>query len=247
MSLPITLAMFTSTKGHYDKDTYPTTVKYLETIKHPPFFRKMVAHIKYEGTKDAYKRVAMNGFFRQHSFDVIENEGQWKHNDNSHYVEHSKDICRLMQSSQVQSNPYVFWIEDDVILKAPEGFEHVKARIVQAMDYLDKHPEKMCVRVLDREDILPSLLISDKGDDLIFPHLDCFSFRANVMRSRDAWTLGSFFKNNFPTVQGIHIERYATEVLRAISGDGVPFACFHLDKLRHIHIGSQEFDPLKEY
>lgn len=243
MSLPITLAMFTSCKGHFDKDTYKYTVEDLFKRVDSSIFAAKVVHIKWQ-ENESDKLTQMQEWFTSKGFIVIHSKGEWKHFDKSHYNEHSKDICTLMQSDVVQSQPFVFWMEDDIVFRG----ESLNKALRDSIGWLIDKPYSMNVRVLDLENIIPSLGKESlvHTEDGIFSHRDCFSFRANVMRSRDVWALGSFFRHQFPHLN-VHIERYATEVLRAISGNPVPFACFHLGHLKHIHIGSKDFDPANEY
>lgn len=243
MKLPITLAIFTSCRGHFDKDTYEYTINDLFSKIDPNVFSEKVVHIKWR-PEEGEKIKNMTLFFQLNGFTVLETMGEWKHNDNSHYVQHSKDIVTLMQSKEVHSQPFVFWMEDDVIYKTDD----LVTRILEAIDFLNNYRQCMTVRILDLEDIIPSMKPFPVSiHTTITPHEDCFSFRSNIMRSRDAWSLGSFFKTEFPKLQGVHIERYATEVLRVLSGNLTPFSFFKLDKLRHIHIGSKEFDQNAKY
>lgn len=241
--LPITLVMFTSCLGHFGKDTYEYTINSLSRKFPLELFAQKFVHIKYrDGEEEKLKK--MESFFSQLGFHVASTKGNWKHNDVSHYVEHSRDLSRVLRDAKLQETKYIFWMEDDIVLRCSDSLhEHLES----AMRFLEQSPETMCVRVLDNPEIIPSLYPVDNENNHIFTHRDAFSFRCNIMRSRDAFTLGSIFFKHFNPSGQVHIERFATEALRLISGSPVPFSCFGLGYLSHIHIGGQNFDPNLQY
>lgn len=237
--LPICLMMFSSTKGHFDKDTYQYTITRLFDKIDFNLFGAKVVHIKYEPGDEA-KLEEMKGFFADFGIDVIATMGLWKHYSSSHYTEHARDIATLTHCKQVSSQNYILWIEDDIAIKTEQNLAE---QLYYAVSVLSENPELMCVRILDDPGVLPSMkVIEETKDRDIFLHADTFSFRCNLMRSRDARSLGSFFKHHFKVERGIHIEMYATEILRCLSGSPIPFSCFNLDKLSHVHIGRQDFN-----
>lgn len=229
----ITLALFTSTKGHYGhKDIYKTTINSL--LKQANFSQKIV-HIKRENDDDLIYNEMLN-FFTLCDFTVISTFGEWKHNDVSHFVEHAKDIVTLMSHPVVQSSKYVFWLEDDFIFKSSVSMNSL---IKEATNLLDQYPSKLSVRFLrdgiDLASLFPTITTGN-----FFAHKDVFSFNPTILRSRDAWILALNFLRAFHP--SIHIERFATESLRPLSNDADPFVCFNIDYAKCVHIGVAEFD-----
>lgn len=232
----ITLALFTTTKGHYDhKEIYKTTISSL--LKKTSVFTDKIVHIKRE-KDDELVYHEMVKFFVDLNFDIIETFGEWKHNDVSHFVEHAKDIVTLMRHKTVQKNKYVFWLEDDFIFESGDPLDKIFKYIIQI---LDENPNKLNVRFLRDGIDIPTLYPTLSYDNnKYFAHKDVFSFNPTVLRSRDAWILSIHFIRAFNPQ--IHIERFATESLRPLSADIDPFLSLHTEFAKCIHIGTEDFN-----
>jgi hypothetical protein len=235
--LPIALALFSSTRGHYGHKTiYQTTINELALRAPLGLFESLNVHIKRSGDdNDAFE--SMSKWFTDKGFNVISSSGEWKHHHPSHFVEHGKDIGRILTDNTIQKSQYIMWLEDDVVLTGDD----IGRQLAQAVDHLKERPLTVAVRWLDYSQGTETLLNIHQVTPDIIIHRDVFSFRVSVLRSRDARVLGRHFIVNYPENMGTHIERYATEILRFISGADYPFAAFDKAVGRHIHIGSPEY------
>lgn len=241
MKAPIALALFASTKGHHGhRHIYKTTINDLFAQLGHDFFESKVVHIKREqGDEGIF--IEMSSYFSSHNFTVITTFGAWKHYDQSHYIEHAKDIITLMSSKEIQKSKYVFWLEDDFLLRSHNS--SLLKKFKMACDFLDSNPNILNVRFLKNEND-ESLLMKDSDFGEIYNHKDVYSFNPNLIRSRDAWILARLFERNYFHNLNIHIERFATESLRAISDTKNPsgiFSCFKLDFAQVIHIGEPNY------
>lgn len=242
MRSPITLAVFATTKGHFDlKNIYKSTINDLFNQVGRNFFADSVVHIKREAGDDS-TFAEMNEFFSSYGFTILVSHGSWKHYDQSHYIEHGKDIVTLMSDQLVQKNQYVFWLEDDFLIRTADN--DVLAAFKKALSLLENNKNILNVRFLKNEADTQLLQFYKNETQNIFSHNDVFSFNPSLLRSRDAWLLAKGFKYYYFNNSHIHIERFATEVLKTIPDvkEGI-FSSFKLDYAKAVHIGEKWWTP----
>ncbi len=239
MPLPITLAMFATTKGHYDhKHIYKSTIDDLSKQLNGLYgtFESCIVHIKRE-TGDDEVFDEMYNYFMEKGFHVAVTFGNWKHYDMSHYLEHARDINTLMTTQVVQKNQFVFWLEDDFLIRTKGNLYNYFEKAVQI---LQSRPNTLNVRFLkDANDELALGKEKDLGD--AYTHKDVFSFNPCVCRSRDVGYLAKVFDTHYKNNTHIHIERFATEAIKGLSNVIDPFCCFKLEEAKAVHIGVQEY------
>lgn len=240
MKAPIALAVFSSTKGHHGHHVYKTTIDDLKKQGVLDIFESKTVHIKRElGDEDVFHN--MEKFFLNNNFTVLTTFGKWKHYDQSHYIEHAKDIVTLLSNKNIQKSKYTFWLEDDFLLRSHNSDLLLKFK--KAIDFLDENPNVFNVRFLKNIND-ETLLIKDIEYGEIYTHKDVYSFNPNLIRSRDLWMLARLFERNYFSNTSIHIERFATESLRLLSDLNNPngiFSCFSLDVAQAIHIGEKDY------
>lgn len=242
MRSPITLAVFATTKGHFDhRNIYKSTINDLFNQVGRNFFADNVVHIKREaGDETIFSE--MSEFFSSHGFNILVSHGSWKHYDQSHYIEHAKDVITLMSNQLVQRNQYVFWLEDDFLLRTVN--DDLLAAFKKSVSLLESNPNILNVRFLKNQ--ADTELLQDYRNETyeIFSHNDVFSFNPSLLRSRDAWLLAKGFKTYYFNNTHIHIERFATEVLKSIPFEtkGI-FSSFQLDYAKAVHIGEKWWTP----
>lgn len=244
MAAPISLAVFTTTKGHFDfTNIYKTAISDLLLQTGPHFFAEKVVHIKTEVGHDTVKG-EMVDFFRGQGFKVLMTEGQWKHYSQSHYIEHAKDIVTLMSDPTVQRNPYVFWLEDDFLLRTVDG--DLLRAFQSAQKLLESDPNILNVRFLKNKadtELLQASNLKDITGNIFF-HNDVYSFNPNLVRSRDVWLMARLFERHFFNNLHVHIERAATEFLKNLPSRGESiFSAFELGYAKAVHIGEKTFYP----
>ncbi len=241
MSLPLTLAVFSSTKGHFGQSTYKATIESLKRHIDLSQFWARVVHIKWE-TGHEERLVEMEKYFADNNFVVLKTYGAWKHFDISHIMNHAADLHTLMTSDVVKNSDYVLWLEDDFVFHP--GDRTLEERFKEIIETLEMYPNLLFGRVL-REKIMEEQL----GKSVTINHLrgviDVHSFNPHVIRARDAYYLAKCFKQFFNGQT--HIERFSTECLRQLSPSTHPFAYYPFDIFSCEHIGTENFDPNKQY
>ncbi len=130
------LCFFTSTKGHYGRDTYQYTSN--DLFKKSFLIRETftkVAHIKVSPGEEA-KHKEMKEWLLNKGFNhVIESYGNWKHNDISHGSEYLKDIAKMFDFCR--HHQFGLWLEDDFIFHN----EDLDKDINFARELMDKIPD----------------------------------------------------------------------------------------------------------
>lgn len=242
MKSPISLALFTTTKGHFDFTTiYKSTINDLFYQVGENFFADKVVHIKREENDELVYQEMVN-FFKLFNFKILTSFGKWKHYDQSHYIEHGKDIATLLSDSNVQQNQFIFWLEDDFLLRSKGD---LLSDIHLGINILKSEPNILNIRWLKNEADMELLQINKENFNenlCYFTHNDVFSFNPSIIRSRDAWFLAKYFRFVYPNNLHVHIERFATEVLKSISmRNNNIFSAFKLDCAKAVHIGEKTY------
>lgn len=249
MKSPISLALFTTTKGHFDfTNIYKSTINDLFYQVGQDLFADRIVHIKRGEGEDNHVYEEMVRFFKLFDFKILTTVGKWKHYDQSHYNEHVRDIITLMSDATVQKNKYVLWLEDDFLLRTKD--DNVLGAFKDASDVLDSDPNILSVRFLknlvDTDEMqMQRLQYERQFNDKIFLHNDVYTFDPNLIRSRDAWTIARGFER---FGLRMHIERQATEMLRqnVPSRKTAIFSAFNLNYAKAFHIGDETFFEGKE-
>jgi hypothetical protein len=242
MESPISLALFTTTKGHFGKtNIYKSTINDLFFQVGVDFFASKVVHIKREeGDEEVFDE--MFKFFNLFGFKILSTFGKWKHYDLSHYIEHGKDIITLLSDEDIQKNQFVLWLEDDFLFRSKN---ELLADLNLAVNILKEDANILNVRWLKNEEDMKLLQINENSlnsDKCYFTHNDVFSFNPSIIRSRDAWYLARMFERFYFQNTHIHIERAATEFLKPIASRKTNiFSAFYLNCARAVHIGEKSY------
>lgn len=242
--IPLTIALFTSTKGHFDvKSRYLETVKNLNEKIPLSQFENLIAHIKYSDEDSELEEMSQN--LEKFGFEVLYTPGQWSHkNDGSHQEEYLKDINTIFSYEKTLSSKYTLFLEDDWLFNPYEM--DLLYWISEAMKILEENPECNQVRFprfhneFDRINKLKSKHGIDataiKGDEKYFICND-FSLNPSIFRSRDIFSAINLVMKN-PNVFPRHVEHGLGAAIKYLY-DLFPlsFAVFEPSKIKVRHIG----------
>lgn len=136
--LPITLCLYTSTRGHFGRDTYRETVA--DWLRQLPIgWEGLHANVKWEPGEEV-KRDEMREWLERRGFTVTTPCKQWKHHDPSHNEGYCEDIALV--AARVTSQ-YYLQLEDDWLIRAEEPLERYLA---EAIELLEGNPLLVQVR-----------------------------------------------------------------------------------------------------
>lgn len=244
--IPITLCLFTSTKGHWGiKDRYKQTVEHFEKLLPLSNFGGLVAHIK-GSSGDSVAASEMGGWLQSKGFRVLFSMGEWDHQSNSHQTEYIKDMQKVYSDVQVQMKPYVMHLEDDWLVEPVNGT--LEAYLAMSTLVLDTNPDINQVRFvrfgneLARINGLKEKHNIDGSATLeknmrIFTHND-WSNNPFIARSRDLRNALLFMKKNPNTVPQ-HSEHGLGALMKFFSYAKEPFASFLSSEIKVCHIGTK--------
>ena len=244
-NLPITAALFTTTKGHFGNDQiYKSTVEDFD--KKFPNITNRIAHIKV-CEKERGKEDDMKSFLGKYGFKCFVSYADWKHSDVSHYIEHAKDIIKILNLKEVHSMPYMLWLEDDFIFEGKEISE--EGAIRDSIKLLEEDKDIVSVRFPRNSEVQKKLNCLEYNDKTkVYPW--GFTFNPNVSRVRDLYLASIIMEENYlQQARHFHIEAFFSKAIENISKSENPYICWNYEVIQNRHIGVENFDPqkIKEY
>lgn len=255
--LPISLAVFDNSKGHFSRtDIYKTTITDLASKIPLELFKNLVCHIKVAPGEEAVFSKQQQ-FYKSLGFDVLHSVESWKHFSPEHQKGYSRDIIKVFEQEKLLLTPYVLWLESDWLF-SPNSGKTLADYIGQAMAYLEKNPRVLSVRFprfCDEPDRLSKLKQKHNLDVTVqreiepwskfWRHNDSFSCNPNICRSRDLYAATRILKMNFDTYSQ-HIEMGFTKCLAWLADGQLPYSIFDPGEVNVAHIGTRhgEEDPV---
>lgn len=236
--IPVTFALMTTTKGHFDiKTRWRETIESFGKDNGINFFEEKVAHIKITPGDEELASEMANELISK-GFLVLTTQGQWKHGDTSHQENYLQDIYKV---SNFCKTPYIFIVEDDWKIKFNEFTN--KYWYARAYYLLSDNPDLMQVRIArytneyERINNLKKKHNLDRSasevDEEFFLHND-YSANPSFYRTRDIRNAVALtLRTNLPK----HVEHGVGEILRLLGEPGKQFACLNPDEIRIGHIG----------
>lgn len=235
IALPITLCLYTSTKGHFDRDTYRETVTDLLRQVPAQNLDALLAHVKWE-PGDEVKRDEMSVWLRERGFIVFDGCNRWSHNHPSHNEGYCEDIRKMV--SKVRS-PYYWHAEDDWLIKT----DSLVDQLADAVRRLETSPDLLQVRFpryTNEPERIRGLRAKHgidakvEEDGLGGTRHNDWSNHPYVARTRDVNAAIRFvFATNLPR----HTEHGLSVAMKLLSDGQTPFFTPDAAKIRVGHIG----------
>lgn len=237
---PITVCLFTSTKGHFGRcDIYRQTVSSLLAQVPREFWGGLRAHIKVSPGED-HLAAEMAAWLGEQGFTVYITAGTWSHGNDTHQHGFLQDMGGLIPSV---STPHFVLLEDDWVVRCyHHSFEYY---LYEATCMLRDDCELMQVRIPrfnDEADRIRGLWVKHRIPGQVdagtmpkaFRHND-YANHPSIMRVRDFRAALRFVElGGGPK----HSEHGIAAGLKALSSSPVPFACFNPEHIRVGHCGT---------
>ena len=177
--LPISVCLFTSTRGHYQASTCNDTLNLLARLIPLDLFGALYAHIKVTPGEEALG-IKMELDLTTRGFGVDATVGGWQRGA-SHQQAYLIDMRKASQSRVLLSQPYMLLLEDDSPFIC-HGDDTVGC-LIRMVRMLEQDPNLVSTRFIRRGDYdggVPHL--HDEADHFYSPHFD---FQPAILRSRD--------------------------------------------------------------
>lgn len=237
--LPITLCLFTSTKGHFGhKNVYKAALAHLDRQIPLSLFGGLVAHIKVSPSEEQIG-ADMEQYLKGLNFLVLKTVADWSRGQ-SHQAAYMADVVTLSKEASVYKQPFVLWFEDDQTITP-----HVTSAeqlLLQSCDMLDRDNELVSARLLRAGD-LPSSPITDKGTDSYFysPHVN---FQPMLLRSRDFYLASMIVERSPEYAAQVQCEMFWRLILANFSRSEKKHIVYYPSFAETIHLGTPEYPEL---
>lgn len=242
--LPITLCLWTSTKGHFThRDVYRTTLAHLDRQIPLSAFGQRVTHIKVSPSDEAVAAEIVADL-EARGFKVLTTTADWSRGL-SHQAQYMADVVKLSKEPAVYGQPYVLWLEDDSTLNSHVvPLDDLLARSCQML--ADNH-ELTSVRLLRPTDLSTSPMVSvppEQEDSRWFysPHVN---FQPLLLRSRDFYLASRFVEENPQAVASVQCEMLWRMVLAPFSRSPRQHLVYHPSYASTTHLGLPDYPAIK--
>lgn len=246
--IPLTICLFTSTKGHFErKDIYLNTAKSLDSQIPLYYFENLVANIKYsKGEENQLEYMANN--LEKLGFKVLCSNGDWSHQNQTHQNGYLLDIYNIYKSEEVLKSKYVWHLEDDWEVYCHE--RDIQHWINESLKLMDENPYLTQIRFarfanefdrinkLKEKHGLNAFAIKEGNSGGFFQN--DFSLNPSIFRPRDIFSAVNLVLKN-PQVFEQHVEHGIGAAIKYLYDlDPLPFYCFDPEKIKVMHMGTPD-------
>lgn len=237
--LPITLGLFTSTRGHWDRKT-----DWRLTLRHwdrqvPLSLFNLVAHVKVSPNEQGLG-AQMAEELRGLGFHVLTTTGVWKHGGDhgtaNHGFNYLLDQQAMARCDEVYKRPYFMLLEDDN-LAVTHGVA-LDDLLAQSCQMLERNREILTTRLINRMayDGGVNKVPHPTKDPRFFwsPYSD---YQCILMRSVHFDILGQTLEKNPQACQQVQCEALWAAILSNFSRSPHRHLVWEPDHVENIHIG----------
>lgn len=237
-NLPISICLFTSTKGHFGHSTYLDTLRHLDRQIPLSQFGKRYAHIKVSSDQRD-EGVAMELALMDRGFAVDATVGDWSRGM-SHQNAYLLDQRKASQSRVLQSQPFMLLLEDDSVMECHTySLADCLSRMVTALE----EPLIMSTRFIRRCDWDGGVPVLDKTETTFFsPHFD---FQPAVIRSRDYLIANKVIEDNWESLKHLQCEMVMRMALDTMSRAPLRHLVWLPHVAESIHLGVPDYPSIK--
>ena len=238
--IPLSVFFMTSTKGHWNQDTYLSTLKSFERQIPWGDISVKVVHIKITPGSQA-KAAEMIDELERRGFKVLTSTADWQRGV-SHQLAYNSDLVKVSKEPSLYLNQFCLFLEDDSTLTCHKHpLREVLSRMVA---FLEASPDLLTTRFIRRADYEGGVPILDTIHDVFFsPNYD---FQPSVIRCRDFYLAAKIIEANPEAQQAVQIEMLWRTVLDQFSRAPVQrHLVWHPDYCESIHLGTQDYPALK--
>jgi hypothetical protein len=241
-TLPITLALFSSTKGHFKhRDVYRATLAHWDRALPISSFGQRVAHVKISLGQEAIGE-QMATDLRALGFHVLTTTADWSRGL-SHGANYLGDMVKVSKDARVYTQPYLLILEDDTPLQAYGAT--LDDILLRSCQLLATNHELVSVRTIRRGDYeggVPQLAEAENGRAFYSPNLD---FQTPILRSLDFYRIGMLLEANPQACQSVQCEMLFRLLCEPLSRSPHKHLVWKPEHIEALHLGTPDYLNLK--
>lgn len=235
--LPITLALFTSTKGHFGcRDLYKATLTHWDRQIPLGLFGARVAHVKVT-PGDEEIAAEMMADLTARGFRVLQTVADW-HRGLSHGASYLSDMVTVSKERATYTQPYFLLVEDDSPVVVHDG--NLEDLLLKSCAMLETDHEMVTARVMRRGDDRGPTVDLGLIDERFFWSVDT-NFQPLVMRSLDYYRLCIALETNPDACARVQCERLWRLILDSFSRSPYKHLVWEIDHAETVHLGTQDY------
>ncbi len=239
--LPISLCLFSSTKGHFGHSTYQATLTQWDRQVPLATFGQLICHLKVTPGDETIAEQMVTDLTAR-GFHVLQTTAAWERGL-SHGSQYLGDQIKVSKDTRVYTQPYMLLLEDDTpLVTSSVSLEDILLRSCQLL--ADNH-ELVSVRTIRRGDYdggVPSLGDAENGRAFYSPHTD---YQTPILRSLDFYRLCLLLEANPKACETVQCEQLWAIILSAFSRAEKQHLVWKPDWVNAIHLGVPDYPALK--
>lgn len=236
--IPVCLALFTSTKGHWGtRDLYRTTLAHLDRRTPLALFAEKIAHIKVSVGDDEIA-ASMEAHLRGLGFHVIKTTADWTRGT-AHQHGIIQDQRTVSLDPRLHACPFVLIHEDDSPWEC-HGLSTTDC-LLHSCRMLAENHELVSVRTLRREDLSTSPMIAVPQEDPRWFYSPHWNLQPGLLRVRDFYVGCNLIEQNWARVSHLQVELLWRLVLASFSRSELRHLVYRPDYCETYHIGTQDW------
>lgn len=234
------LTTFETTKGHYgNENIYKLSLEKLKERIDLNYFKNKVAHIKACGNGG---ETAMADYYRENGFTPIISLGNFKHFDQSHFVEYAKDVAKIYHDNyHLLDDDYTLLLEGDWLFTPFKN--DLKFYLDKAQGILADRKDILTVRFphhADDNNHYNSTISETVQDHNLNLNDSIYSMNPHVLRTRDLNMISFLVRNNLQNCNNLEV--LLGHISKSVFPAKLPFAAFDPSEIRCRHIGVEKPD-----
>ncbi len=239
--LPISVCLFTSSKGHFGhRDVYKTTLDHLDRQLPLSSFGQLIAHNHVTpGEEDVSADIVAD--LKGRGFHVLTTTSPWVRGL-SHGGSYLADQVTVSKDKRLYTQPYMVFLEDDSTLES--NVLSVEDLLLQSCQMLADDHEKLTVRVMRKGDTRGPEFFAPVKDPRYFFSRDT-NFQPLIMRSLDFYRLCLALEANPDACKTVQCEMFWRLILDDFSRSPLKHVVYETDYAFTTHLGTPEYPALK--
>lgn len=238
--LPISLCLFTSTKGHFSYATYQDTLNHLSRQIPLLQFGALYAHIKVTPSQESIGDEIKNNL-TERGFIVEKTVGDWVRGI-SHGQHYLLDQKKASRSKILHSQPFCLILEDDSTLSPIKN--NLEYYVSQMIGFLENDMDIVSTRLIRKNDWDGGVPVLEKRDTHWFS--ENFDMQPSILRTRDFFLAHNAIEDNWDKLSHLQCELVLRLALDTLSRSSLRHMVWLPEEIHSVHLGVPDYLEIKK-